>query len=278
MKIINTLVLVVLATVSFGSVTLASDVALPHTFVSGTKAKAAEVNNNFNAVKTAVDDNNSRVNALEEQTSGLENGCPPGFSIRQIASNGTITCEEDTDTDTDTLYFPGTGLSLSGQTFQVAPGVISVAAHAFENENTSIDQVTDCILRKGAGVGYAYYLAIAGATAASCDPVTGVNLPDDVVLTGLFCTVWDNFDGNAMRGDLYRVNLVLGTTQTIFSTPNSVDLSDEQVVSDTVPETGRQFVNNATYAYVLVINYTTNDFSTLGVLGRFYGCRITYTP
>lgn len=278
MKTLFKLLLISLALGLVVPAATAADVTLPYAFKSGTKAMAGQVNANFNAVRSGVNDNNSRVTAIETQTSGLENGCPSGFSIRQIAANGTITCEEDTDTDTNTLYFPGTGISLSGTTFQVAPGVVSVAAHAFENENTSIDQVTDCILRKGAGVGYAYYLAIGGATAASCDPVTGVNLPDDVVLTGLFCTVWDDFAGNAMRGDLYRVNLVLGTTQTIFSTPNSVDVADEQTVSDTVPETGRQFVNNATYAYVLVINYTTNDFSTLGILGRFYGCRITYTP
>jgi len=35
------------------------------TFTAGTQAKAAEVNGNFNAVRTAVDDNAGRIGALE---------------------------------------------------------------------------------------------------------------------------------------------------------------------------------------------------------------------
>lgn len=40
---------------------IAGEVAVPHTFQANTPARASEVNNNFTAVKTAVDDNNSRI-------------------------------------------------------------------------------------------------------------------------------------------------------------------------------------------------------------------------
>jgi hypothetical protein len=45
--------------------TLASEVTLPSTFTPGTVADANEVNQNFDAVKTAVDDNDARITELE---------------------------------------------------------------------------------------------------------------------------------------------------------------------------------------------------------------------
>lgn len=44
---------------------LASNVTLPHTFQPNTPARASEVNANFSAVKTSVDDNYSRITTLE---------------------------------------------------------------------------------------------------------------------------------------------------------------------------------------------------------------------
>ncbi|MCG2582675.1 MAG: hypothetical protein KA296_17535 [Marinobacter sp.] len=46
-----------------GSSVWASDLTIPNTFVSGEKAVAAEVNSNFSAVELAVDDNNALINS-----------------------------------------------------------------------------------------------------------------------------------------------------------------------------------------------------------------------
>jgi hypothetical protein len=51
---------------------VASSVSVSHTFSNGTVADADEVNANFSDVKTAVDDNDSRLSALEATVSGLQ--------------------------------------------------------------------------------------------------------------------------------------------------------------------------------------------------------------
>lgn len=56
-----------------GSQTARADsVSIPHTFVAGTPAVAAEVNACFTAVKTAVDDNDARIAALESALADLQ--------------------------------------------------------------------------------------------------------------------------------------------------------------------------------------------------------------
>ncbi len=50
----------------------ADTVTLPHSFTAGTPAQAAQVNANFSAVKTAVDDNHERIEALEAQVAALQ--------------------------------------------------------------------------------------------------------------------------------------------------------------------------------------------------------------
>ena len=51
---------------------VAGTVTLPHTFENGTVADADQVNENFDAVKVAVDDNDSRITAGGQGLTGLE--------------------------------------------------------------------------------------------------------------------------------------------------------------------------------------------------------------
>ncbi len=60
----------------------AGSVTVPNNFTAGTQAVAAEVNDNFSAVKTAVDDNDSRIAALEARIVALE---------EKLASVSTLT-------------------------------------------------------------------------------------------------------------------------------------------------------------------------------------------
>jgi hypothetical protein len=106
----------------------ASTLSVPHTFVNGTTADADEVNANFSAIESAVNDNDGRITTLESAPtpgditgvsagSGLSGGgfsgnvslsvdptvtqsrvsgtCPAGSSIRVISQSGAVTCETD---------------------------------------------------------------------------------------------------------------------------------------------------------------------------------------
>ncbi len=53
--------------VALGEAALASSVTTPNTFTPGTTAQASQVNANFSAIQTAVNDNASRITTLEGQ-------------------------------------------------------------------------------------------------------------------------------------------------------------------------------------------------------------------
>jgi len=61
----QTLKSLLISTLVVAAVAFGSSLTVPNTFTTGTPARAAEVNANFTAVKTAVDDNNTRITALE---------------------------------------------------------------------------------------------------------------------------------------------------------------------------------------------------------------------
>lgn len=65
----NTIIkfLISMNVILMGGAVWAASVTIPNTFVSGTPARAGEVNSNFAAVKSAVDDNDSRIMQLEAE-------------------------------------------------------------------------------------------------------------------------------------------------------------------------------------------------------------------
>lgn len=81
----------ILAIAAICSINMASagDVTGLTTFTSGTPAVASEVNENFNAVKTAVDDNNSRITANFAATEDNDNGIDANAAaITALAGHG----------------------------------------------------------------------------------------------------------------------------------------------------------------------------------------------
>ena len=64
----------------------AASVALPHVFQNGMLTDAGEMNANFAAVKTAVDDNDSRLDML------LGQSCPAGEIVTGVDLVGNLLC------------------------------------------------------------------------------------------------------------------------------------------------------------------------------------------
>jgi hypothetical protein len=60
-----------------------ADLTIPHTFVPGTPATAADVNENFSATATAVNNKQNRVVGT----------CPAGQAVQSVAADGSVTCE-----------------------------------------------------------------------------------------------------------------------------------------------------------------------------------------
>ena len=64
-------------------------------FQPNTKARAEEVNRNFNAVRDAVNDNYDRIQSLESFKSHVVGiSCVPGKAVTGFSVNGTLQCED----------------------------------------------------------------------------------------------------------------------------------------------------------------------------------------
>lgn len=96
------------------------------TFDADTTAKASEVNANFIGLRTAVNDNDTRLTTTESDITAAEaditalgtskqnrvtGTCADGEVISDINADGSVTCKDDIDTDTTQV-----GIEYSGRT------------------------------------------------------------------------------------------------------------------------------------------------------------------
>lgn len=76
----------------------AAPLTIPNTFVSGTKAKAAEVNQNFSAAKDAINSNSSDILSLTSRVNALESQpAAPGLKVRSKSNNEFLGYVIETD-------------------------------------------------------------------------------------------------------------------------------------------------------------------------------------
>ncbi len=75
-KLIQALVTTV--TLVYAGASVASTLSIPNTFSSGATTSASDMNANFTAVKAAVDDNNTRITALEASSAPVFQGFSSG--------------------------------------------------------------------------------------------------------------------------------------------------------------------------------------------------------
>lgn len=94
------------------AVAQASPVTVPNTFSGNTPASASQVNANFSAVKTAVDDNHARLSTLEARPAPRIN-----CTIREIAQRSVVAGHDNTASDVYCAAgeFPTSPLAWGGQ-------------------------------------------------------------------------------------------------------------------------------------------------------------------
>jgi len=83
---------------------LAGPVTVTKTWAAGDALNAADLNQNFSDVKTAVDDNNARLTNIAGA-----GACPANEFVSGIDLDGIVTCLADSNT----TYSAGTGISIS---------------------------------------------------------------------------------------------------------------------------------------------------------------------
>jgi|GEM_PF-1167523 len=247
--------------------------SITDTYATGDTLTATQLNN----IKAAVNDNDS---SKQNRVTGT---CPAGQSIRVINSDGTVTCEVDSVGSGDiTSVSAGAGLTgggISGGVSLSLTGAVSVSHMSFKPEVTGASQLTQCVYFRGNLSSYGYFIAVAGATAASCDVNAGVSIPDGVTLTGLSCLVYDNeavVTNGYITAQLRRHDLATGASTSVYSTPITTDSTSVQVISDSTTSIGYNIVDNSKYAYSIEINFGPSDFSTVGRNLRVYGCKLSY--
>lgn len=135
-----------------GTFAFASNVTLPYTFTAGTAAKASEVNGNFFAVKTAVDNNFSLITALQTSLSALVekvNHAEGSVTAMQntLQSRATYYAVQDLDLIMSELStwnsIPGASVTFSTSTSTR----VLLTANGVVHEYTGAAPFVDCRLR-----------------------------------------------------------------------------------------------------------------------------------
>ncbi len=131
MNILNHLLVVVMLMILVPVSTNAGELNIPNKFSSGEKALSSEVNANFNAVKTEVDDNAGKINSLTTMVGTNASGIlnletnQAGASINLPVSGNPVNFTSTlTNIDSLTVPVPGPGVVV----FNVS-GMMGTRAH-----------------------------------------------------------------------------------------------------------------------------------------------------
>ena len=131
--------------ISVATITFAADVTIPHTFQANTTAVAAEVNDNFSAVREALNDNNDRVSTLEEGINVKINEIHENVSN---INNRISTIEEAIDDHKDRI------IAIENNTpLPVVPIAQKLVVAVSGGDATSVSEAIDKLLGQGAFVG-----------------------------------------------------------------------------------------------------------------------------
>lgn len=242
------LILAILAACSFGVAT-AGEVSGLTSFSSGSKAVASEVNGNFNAVKAAVDNNNSRLGTVEPEVmslgaraTGLENKVT---NLEAWAASNEITANRVSN-EVDVLQNSMGIISINGSEFRVSDD------NAFCTGGISTQ-------------GMSWY------SGTGCYAMAGLHFPNRSIIDGLACFVRDNDATFAIAVTLFyksiadpspNANVVTGTAYS----------SDTSGIQTLFQYGANHVVNNFNYTYFLRA-YISGNANTDNLI---VSCKVEY--
>ena len=213
---------------------------------------------------------NVNTSYIQRRVSG---SCNTGYSIRVINSDGTVTCEQDTDTDSggDITAVTATGGLTGGGTsgdvtVKRASGYVSI-----NSQDLHLRRTDGCDLNLDP---YSYLYFPTTSTYYQCMAVTGVSFPDGATVTNMTCSMYNNdTSSNFNPGiNLYAQSVTSSNLYLISEVKAGDDSTSIQTVTD---NTINLVINNQHYAYSL--QFYPRDTTTAGTDKRFYGCTIGYT-
>lgn len=155
--------------------------------------------------------------------------CSAGSSIRDIAADGTVTCETDTDTDTDTTYSEGTGIDITGTVVSANLAVQNCSAGEFFDSNTAtgtfscvaeVGDISSIVFTAGGGMSSSGTTTSSGAATVGLN--TGCSTNQILKWNGTAWACAADADTGASGGDITSV--VAGTGLTGGATSGAATL------------------------------------------------------
>jgi hypothetical protein len=233
---------------------VADSVTIPHAFSSGGTAVAAEVNANFSAVSSAVNDNDTRITTNSANITTNTNNISANTS--DIESNtGRITTLEN---------------AQGGTTY------VSVNARNFSNRDGFPAQKDLCIVSKNP-TEEVLFQGVTGAETAGCDLVGAIQLPHNGTISSMKCgmgpiasTATVTLYRERFAGSPIREAITTAAAPALFN--GAVTTTATSIAADT------GVVDNSVYSYFIFVDISTDNFAPGGAGAgggfRFGGCSI----
>ena len=188
---------------SASSAALASDVTIPNTFTAGTAAVAAEVNANFTAVKTAVDDNNTNIgtNATDIAT----NAAAISTNTTNIGANTTAIGTNTTNIGANTTAIGTNTTNIGANTTAIGTNTTNIGTNTTDIANNATDIATNATNIATNAADIATLQQNGNSSGVTC---AGNDANDIMVRVGPVCvdkyeaSVWSTADGS-MSGTQY---------------------------------------------------------------------------
>ena len=252
MKLSSTVVLVIMVGLNY-QISFAGSIS--DSYSSGDTLKASHLNN----IKSAVNDSDTKFTSHVSDESAHHAPYTDSDAVNAILNTADVV---------DTVQILDGAVTGT----KLASGFVSVPAPSFDPHKKDGQNACNYYKRNGAFS----FRRSSSDTNAFCDAVAGIQIPDGVTLSRMDCGVNNTDTVNTVNVQLIRSNIFTGIDEVIFET-NISDNSGLQTLADPSPIIigNRHIVDNSSYAYRILANYSTNDFS-ITVNTSIFGCRVGY--